>query len=109
LVDFSGVGEIVRASMGKNHTLLLNNQGELFGLGYGGYGAIGTGATEQYDTPQKIKVGAEGHSIVDFDAGKDFSVAVTSNGDVYTWGKSETVPEFINELVARKYFYFCNG
>jgi alpha-tubulin suppressor-like RCC1 family protein len=87
--------------MGQYHTLLLNNQGELFGLGCGSSGAVGTGATDLFDAPQKIKFGAEALNVVDFDAGKDFSVAVTSNGSVFTWGKSSTVPSFISELVAR--------
>lgn len=105
-VDFASIGDIASAAMGQNHTLLLNNQGQLYGLGYGGNGAVGTGGTDQYDTPQKIKVGSEGLPVVDYDAGKNYSVAVTSNGNVYTWGRSETIPELLNEIVARKYLNF---
>ncbi|TYZ68450.1 hypothetical protein PybrP1_004309 [[Pythium] brassicae (nom. inval.)] len=76
---------IQAAACGREHTLALTKQGEVFafGAGFGGRLGIGSEADEEYP----VRVAAlDGVRIVRIDAGECHSAAVNDSGDVFTWG-----------------------
>ena len=89
----------VKAAVGKNHTLLLYEDGSVASAGYGLRGALGRGnrkgdLVEKVFSPGNAAVlggAADGDSrrVVDVAAGCDFSLAVTRDGSLYSWGWSE--------------------
>lgn len=70
---------------GAEHTLLLTTNGDIFSFGCGLRGALGHGDVNSYEKPKLIEALA-GIKINDIAAGSFHSVAVSSFGDIYTWG-----------------------
>lgn len=71
---------------GAEHCLLMTTNGDLFSVGCGLRGALGhSGEVNSLETPKQIEALA-GLKIIDIAAGSFHSVAVSSFGDVYTWG-----------------------
>ncbi len=90
--DISEVGAlagktIVDVVAGYNHFLALASDGTLIGWGQNTYGAAnGLNATAVY-SPTTINTGAlVGKTITAIDANYLYSMALDSNGNVYTWG-----------------------
>jgi alpha-tubulin suppressor-like RCC1 family protein len=81
---------IVGASAGHRHSLFLDIHGSLYSCGAGSAGCLGHGDTSSNMYPIKISTFDEdGTRVIQMDAGVDISMAVTSKGDVYSWGKSD--------------------
>jgi E3 ubiquitin-protein ligase HERC2 len=81
---------IIGASAGHRHSLLLDNQGYLYSFGAGITGCLGHGDHESHMVPMRIKDFDERDvKILQMSAGVDMSMAVSATGDVYAWGKSD--------------------
>jgi alpha-tubulin suppressor-like RCC1 family protein len=81
---------IVGASAGHRHSMLLDNYGGLytFGAGYGGCLGHSDTATQMY--PCRIQSFDDDNvKIHQMSAGVDISMAVSTSGDVYSWGKMD--------------------
>jgi alpha-tubulin suppressor-like RCC1 family protein len=81
---------IVGASAGHRHSIVLDNNGSLytFGAGYGG--CLGHGDTQTQMYPCRIQSFDDDNiKIHQMSAGVDISMAVTTCGDVYSWGKMD--------------------
>ena len=76
--------EIYGVSSGHCHTLALTNNG-IYTWGGSQFGQMGVGTLTQCSNPQLITSLAE-ELIIDTVAGQYHSVAVTSDGRVFTWG-----------------------
>ena len=74
-------------AIGKNHVLLLDSDGDVWGWGKGHYGQIGDGTHFETKTPRLIVHGKKIELIV---AGRYHSLAVTAAGWVYSWGCDES-------------------
>lgn len=80
---------VVGASAGHRHSMLLDNNGHLYTFGNGSSGELGHGNTDKQSYPMKIMEFVETNSrIIQISAGVDFSMAVCSRGNVYSWGRS---------------------
>lgn len=62
--------------------------GTVWSWGDGDYGKLGRGGSDGCKIPTKIE-SLSGKSIVKVECGSQFSVALSSNGSVYTWGKGD--------------------
>lgn len=86
IVQVSAGGGLVRIA----HTLLLTNYGKVLSFGVGQYGALGHGYSPGKQLPDIIQpkyIHALQHVICTcISAGELHSAAVTSDGDIYTWG-----------------------
>ncbi|EGC34665.1 hypothetical protein DICPUDRAFT_98143 [Dictyostelium purpureum] len=76
---------------GLNHSLALNENGELYGWGDNRYCQLGSKTSEQIVvTPIKIKIPVVGNQqslkIRSISCGGNFSAAILENGLLYTWG-----------------------
>eukprot|EP00934_Nitzschia_sp_Nitz4_P001929 Nitzschia sp. Nitz4//scaffold37_size175936//167054//169102//NITZ4_002070-RA/size175936-processed-gene-0.205-mRNA-1//1//CDS//3329549860//1929//frame0 len=82
---------IIGASAGHRHTLLLDNQGSLYSCGAGISGCLGhedNQGTCFY--PMKLTYLERNNvKIMQMSAGVDMSMAISTTGDVYAWGKTD--------------------
>ena len=88
-LQLPGGGSAVKgAACGAGHTLVWTIEGDLWAFGRNPFGQLGNGSqSEAVTSPISVK-GAMG-KVVDGGCGRDFSVAVSDTGDVYTWGCPE--------------------
>jgi E3 ubiquitin-protein ligase HERC2 len=81
---------IVGASAGHRHSILLDDKGGLFTFGAGNSGALGHGDRLKQMFPVKVmEFVNEDVKIMQMSAGVDISMAVSTTGDVYAWGKTD--------------------
>ncbi len=81
---------IIGVSAGHRHSLFLDNQGYLYSCGTGVTGCLGHGDNQSLRVPMRIKDFDDRHvKIIQMSAGVDMSMAVSSTGDVYAWGKTD--------------------
>ena len=80
---------VARIAVAKHHTLVVTVDGELFTMGSNRYGQLGysTGSSSSQTEPRKV-TSVRSHAIVRIAAANKHSVAVTSGGDVFTWGSN---------------------
>ena len=88
----SGVGylnNIIKIACGYYHTIALKSDSTVWAWGYNAYGQLGNGSYQNKLTPvQVLGPGGIGYldSIIDIAAGPYHSVALKSDGTVWTWG-----------------------
>ncbi|PSC72205.1 ultraviolet-B receptor UVR8 [Micractinium conductrix] len=76
---------VVRVACGAEHSVCSTDEGEVFGWGWGRYGNVGDGETQDRHTPTKAK-GLEGVKVAQVACGWRHSIAVDEAGSMYTWG-----------------------
>jgi alpha-tubulin suppressor-like RCC1 family protein len=82
-----GLTDAVAVAAGAVHTLALHSDGTVWAWGGRFEGALGDGSTTSHvTTPQQVS-GLSG--IIAIDAGYRSSIALKSDGTVYTWGRGE--------------------
>ena len=90
-VTFPGNATIKQLASGAYHFLALTQDGRVYGWGQSGYGEVGcrNNVTDPYVRPPcevRFPGLKAGDQIVHVAAGEYFSLALTAQGDVYTWG-----------------------
>jgi alpha-tubulin suppressor-like RCC1 family protein len=81
---------MVGASAGHRHSLFLDNQGHLYSCGAGNAGCLGHGDTQSHMFPMRITSFDDDQTrILHMSAGVDMSMAVSTTGDVYAWGRTD--------------------
>lgn len=85
--DFGGQ-TIEAISAGLDHTLAVTADGAVFAWGSNQEGQIGNGNTGglNYFVPQAVSGALAGKRVVAVEASRERSVALTSDGQVFTWG-----------------------
>ncbi|XP_023713900.1 E3 ubiquitin-protein ligase HERC2 [Cryptotermes secundus] len=76
----------VAVNSGGKHCLALSAEGEVYSWGEGDDGKLGHGNRSSCERPRVIEA-LRGKEIIDIACGGAHSAAITSNRDVYTWGK----------------------
>ena len=74
----------VACGSGDAQTLCATAGGLVFSWGDGDYGKLGRGGNEGCKVPKKIET-LTGKKVVKLLCGSQFSMALTSQGHVYTW------------------------
>eukprot|EP01117_Protostelium_nocturnum_P010523 TRINITY_DN378_c0_g1_i1.p1 TRINITY_DN378_c0_g1~~TRINITY_DN378_c0_g1_i1.p1 ORF type:complete len:790 (-),score=282.46 TRINITY_DN378_c0_g1_i1:27-2396(-) len=81
---------IVKASCGQQHTALLSDDGSLYTCGLGVFGQLGHGEPRDSLIPRRIeKFYVDEIIITDVTLGSFYSTALTSTGQIYSWGHGE--------------------
>eukprot|EP00566_Odontella_aurita_P005079 CAMPEP_0113530608 /NCGR_PEP_ID=MMETSP0015_2-20120614/3039_1 /TAXON_ID=2838 /ORGANISM="Odontella" /LENGTH=624 /DNA_ID=CAMNT_0000429359 /DNA_START=653 /DNA_END=2529 /DNA_ORIENTATION=- /assembly_acc=CAM_ASM_000160 len=81
---------IMGASAGHRHSLFLDSRGNIYSCGAGMFGELGHGDFLRQEFPTMIKEFAQSNQkVLQMSAGVDMSMAVTTSGDVYGWGKAD--------------------
>ncbi|TUG88269.1 putative E3 ubiquitin-protein ligase HERC1 [Bagarius yarrelli] len=83
--------EVVQVACGLNHTLVVSSDGStVWAFGDGDYGKLGLGNSTAKSSPQKVDVLC-GIGIKKVACGTQFSVALTKDGNVYTFGQDRLI------------------
>lgn len=78
--------DIIKIVGGGGHTLILTKSGEIYSCGWNDKGQAGL-TTESSSNFQKLKA-LENEKIIDIACGWNSSMAVTENGELFTWGSN---------------------
>lgn len=73
----------------NTHVLALSVGGEVYSWGSGDYGSLGRGSTTASSVPVAVTTSGTpmaGEKIIKISAGPNYSVALSDDGSVYTWG-----------------------
>ncbi|XP_078115961.1 E3 ubiquitin-protein ligase HERC2 isoform X3 [Sander vitreus] len=103
----------VACGSGDAQTLSLTENGQVWSWGDGDYGKLGRGGSDGCKTPKLVEK-LQDLDIVKVCCGSQFSVALTKDGQVYTWGKGDNqrlghgtdehvrYPKFLDSLQGKK-------
>lgn len=80
-----GISNVVAITTGREHTLLLTDNGEVYGFGENHSGQLGLGDKEDRLSPTKIEGIGKVKAIA---AGNYHSLLLMENGDVYSFGSN---------------------
>ena len=76
-----------QVSSGYSHTISLKANGTVWAWGDNSYGQLGTGDYNSVDDPVQVQF-EDGLQITMISSAGDYSMALDSNGTVWTWGRS---------------------
>jgi alpha-tubulin suppressor-like RCC1 family protein len=79
---------ITQLATGNGHNLALTSTGEVYAWGYNVTGQCGDGTTTDRATPGLVLL-PEGVTVTSVGAGWTYSLAVTSTGELLSWGGNE--------------------
>ena len=85
LIEILRDKNIVKFACGPRHTLALAGDGTVWSWGYGGDGQLGHGDYQLQTMPVQVKA-LKGEHVIELGCGDKHSAALTSGGDVFTWG-----------------------
>jgi len=71
---------------GNGHTCAIVDNGSLYCWGDNDYGQLGTGDTNQRNSPTYVNLG--GSSVISVEAGTGHTCAIVENGSIYCWGRN---------------------
>jgi alpha-tubulin suppressor-like RCC1 family protein len=84
----TGISDVVKVAAGVRHTLAMTRDGRVYAWGDNTYGQLGDGTQDARLVPTVV---VNITSAVDISVGGEgqdgFSIAATTNGDVFSWGR----------------------
>ncbi|CAI5736143.1 unnamed protein product [Hyaloperonospora brassicae] len=85
---------VTSVACGAQHTLVLLQDGRLFAMGDNEFGQLGTKRGEETETsctstPVRVAGFGSDTSVKQIGCGHDFSMALTTSGEVYSWGRNQ--------------------
>jgi alpha-tubulin suppressor-like RCC1 family protein len=92
LVEMKNIGNCrwYEIACGSNHTIALTKDGKVYTWGRGDCGALGHGDQKTSETPTQV-MSLAGTKIVHISSGKNYSAAITGDGDLYTWWVKQAI------------------
>ena len=95
-------GMLAQVAFGSKHVAALTHSGQVYTLGMGSEGQLGHGNTSDCTEPRLVD-GLASRPVAQVACGKSHSLALTAEGDVYSWGASDegqlgtgrTAPAFV--------------
>lgn len=108
-VELMGAEETVQIAAGHEFSLALNSSGIIYAWGRNNEGQLGTGmglAVDMYameSIPRLVEGDLEGRTVARIAAGHSHAAAITSDGELYTWGMHVThEPQLESSLLHTK-------
>jgi alpha-tubulin suppressor-like RCC1 family protein len=82
---------VIAMDAGGGHALAVSAFGRVFAWGRNHRGQLGIGTTIDTTSPQQVDLGGAlaGKRVIAVAAGEDFSLALTDEGRVYSWGSNQ--------------------
>eukprot|EP00456_Euglypha_rotunda_P081591 TRINITY_DN7975_c0_g1_i10.p1 TRINITY_DN7975_c0_g1~~TRINITY_DN7975_c0_g1_i10.p1 ORF type:complete len:2203 (+),score=340.71 TRINITY_DN7975_c0_g1_i10:827-6610(+) len=87
-ISIEGGKRVILVSAGYEHNLFLTDSGEIYGMGYNGYGQTGVNTTEAVRVPTKV-TGVDGKRFTTLCSGGYHGLAATNRGELYVWGQGD--------------------
>uniref|UniRef100_M4B9Y6 Uncharacterized protein n=1 Tax=Hyaloperonospora arabidopsidis (strain Emoy2) TaxID=559515 RepID=M4B9Y6_HYAAE len=86
--------QVTSVACGAQHTLVLLQDGRLFAMGDNEFGQLGTKRGEEAETnctstPVRVATFGSDKRLKQIGCGHDFSMALTTTGEVYSWGRNQ--------------------
>lgn len=86
-------GRVVEVAPGLHHTLVLTESGQLYSFGANTSGQLGRETTPEpgkwaHPTPTLVTLPDQNGPVVEIAAGREFSLAVTESGQLYSFGNN---------------------
>jgi alpha-tubulin suppressor-like RCC1 family protein len=82
-------GTVVQAAAGDFHSLAVTSGGQLYTFGSNGFGQLGVSpASGSFPTPTQVTLPGATGPVAQASAGEAFSVAITTTGQLYTFGSN---------------------
>ena len=85
-VQVTGLTNITAISTRGSHALAVQDDGTVWAWGYNGFGQLGDGTA--ITRSSAAQVNGLGGAVVSIAAGRNFSLALKSNGSVWAWGSN---------------------
>lgn len=76
----------VSIASGQHHTIVLDSSGKVYAMGRAEYGRLGLGEDAKETTSPVLVAALEWNPICKIACGEAVSLAVSSKGDLYSWG-----------------------
>ncbi|MFG2111457.1 Ig-like domain repeat protein [Streptomyces sp. NPDC048718] len=86
-VDLPAGTQLTAIAAGQSHSIALTSDGRVLTWGGNFAGQLGDGTTTQHTTPVEALLPAGTHATA-VDAGRAYSMALTSDGRVFAWGQN---------------------
>ena len=83
---------VAAVAAGTSHSLALDDDGMVWAWGSNDFGQLGVGDMVARAEPVAVSRGEGLRRVVDIAAGRTHSVAVTLDGDVFSWGPGGEIP-----------------
>ena len=83
-----GITNWTQLAAGYSHSLGLTSTGIVYAWGFGGQGRLGTGNTTSSESPVTIIGGITNWSQISLNSASEHSLALTSVGILYAWGRN---------------------
>ena len=111
---------ILHVSCGASHTLATDSSGDVYSWGVGNYGNLGHGDTATVDRPKLIDV-LKGKMIKMTGAGSKHSLAISSKGDLFSFGHGDNgrlgnnerrgclAPEIVGGILDGVFIVYCDA
>ncbi len=82
---------ITQIAAGRDHCMVLTSDGKLFAWGRNDYGQLGDGTTTNRNVPVAVNMSGAlaGKSVAAMDGGYSHTVAVTTDGRMFAWGRND--------------------
>jgi len=82
---------VIAISAGYAYSVALTSEGKLYAWGWNGSGQLGDGTTNEQSRPHAVDMGGvlAGKTVVAISAGHEHTLALTSEGRVYAWGRND--------------------
>lgn len=77
---------VIMAACGRNHTVALMGEGQVFAFGSNEWGQLGRGDFVFKNRPRQVRGGLINEDVIMIAAGDDHTVALTAHGSVWVWG-----------------------
>lgn len=82
--------KVASVACGSEHTLIVTVDGEVLSCGVGEYGRLGNGNAKDAFSPTSLESLLSSNTVItQAAAGSNHSVALSSTGTVYTWGRND--------------------
>lgn len=109
-IDFFD-NNVVKVAMGPSHTAVITTDGELYTFGSGQNGVLGHNDGEvSHIQPKLVEFFSKnGLKVTDVDIGEQHTVALTDDGDVFTWGYGGKTRSYLLQLVAPSFGALGHG
>ena len=85
LVGISKKRKVVHAAAAENHSLCVTSDGTVYAFGSNRFGQLGISGEDRCCTPRRVEDLKHQH-VIQVAAGDKHSMALTQEGQVYTWG-----------------------
>jgi alpha-tubulin suppressor-like RCC1 family protein len=80
------MGHLQQITSGRDHTLNLTRDGDVFSYGSGTFSAAGHGGSKEVLTPMILKP-LRDKRVIKIACGESHSIVLTDKFDVYSWGR----------------------